>query len=246
MHFSPRQLVTAGIVCLIWIISISCHEFAHAITAYWGGDTSVKDKGYLTLNPFRYTSLEMTIILPAVFLLIGGFALPGAAVYIKTSALRNRFWNSAVSAAGPLATFLVTAVLAACFAQAKHIADDNLQIELIAASAMLVYFHCASVILNLLPVPGLDGYGIIEPWLPTALRQSLARLGNAGFGLILLLLWLPGPNRVLWDAAAAMSTKLGVPAQVGELGFVLLRSSIQVWAILIIVILYVFRRKQSA
>jgi Zn-dependent protease len=244
MHLSTNQIVTAGIVCLVWIASISCHEFAHAIIAYWGGDTSVKEKGYLTFNPFRYTSLEMTVLLPAVFLLIGGFALPGAAVYIKSSALRNRFWQSACSAAGPFATFLVTLVLALCFKQVPNITPQIVQFEFFCVSSMLVYFHCASLILNVLPVPGLDGYGIIEPWLPSTLRASLARLGNAGFGLVLLLLWLPGPNHMLWATAGALSSTLGVPSEAGEIGFEALRSSIQMWAIFMIVVLYVFRRKR--
>src|SRR5271163_4499223 len=97
-----RWLIGAAI-CLVWILSVSCHEFAHAIVAYWGGDTSVKSKGYLTLNPFSYTDIGMTIVWPAVLLVMGGIGLPGAAVFIDSSKLRNRAWDSAVSAAGPLA-----------------------------------------------------------------------------------------------------------------------------------------------
>ena len=47
--------------------------------------------------------------------MIGGVALPGAAVYINTSLLRSRLWQSAVSAAGPLATALVAVLLAQPF-----------------------------------------------------------------------------------------------------------------------------------
>ncbi len=78
-------------VCVGWIISVCLHEFGHAIVAYWGGDTSVKDKGYLTLNPLKYTNINLSLLLPLLFLLIGGIALPGAAVYIDTRRLRNRW-----------------------------------------------------------------------------------------------------------------------------------------------------------
>ncbi len=92
--------LVAVFVCLGWVLSLCLHEFGHAITAYWGGDTSVKDKGYLTLNPFKYTDPGLSLFMPLLFLLLGGFALPGGAVYIDNSKLRNRWWNSAVSAAG--------------------------------------------------------------------------------------------------------------------------------------------------
>lgn len=77
------MLPVAIFVCLGWIISVCLHEFGHAIVAYWGGDTSVKDKGYLTLNPLKYTDINLSLTLPLIFLLMGGIPLPGAAVYIN-------------------------------------------------------------------------------------------------------------------------------------------------------------------
>jgi Zn-dependent protease len=239
------KFVIGGIVCLIWIFSIACHEFAHAIVAYWGGDKSVKTRGYLTLNPFAYTSTGMTVVLPAVFLLLGGFALPGAAVYIKSGALRNRFWRSAVSAAGPLATLAITVLLAIGFSIVKSGANDEQTMQVVGALAMLVYFHCASVVLNILPMPGLDGFGVIEPWLPKSVQATFAKYGNAGFAVILMLLWMPIPNRMLWSTAGLISDCLGVPAQVGELGFHIFRMPVSAWALVLIGLLYVFRKKDE-
>src|SRR2546423_12465836 len=62
--------------------------------------------GYLTFDPLRYTNILMSIVLPIVALLLGGFGLPGGAVYIDTAALRSKWWVSAVSAAGPIPTLL--------------------------------------------------------------------------------------------------------------------------------------------
>ncbi|HBB30301.1 MAG TPA: peptidase M50, partial [Cyanobacteria bacterium UBA9273] len=102
-------------VFLGWIASLCLHEFGHAVVAYWGGDTSVKEKGYLTLNPLKYTDPGLSLLFPTIFLLMGGIALPGGAVYIDRSRLRSRWWDSAVSAAGPLANAAVTLVLATPF-----------------------------------------------------------------------------------------------------------------------------------
>ncbi|BBD63966.1 peptidase, M50 family protein [Nostoc commune NIES-4072] len=68
--------LVAVFICLGWILSLCLHEFGHALIAYWGGDTSVKDKGYLTLNPLKYTEPSLSLVLPLFFLLIGSIALP--------------------------------------------------------------------------------------------------------------------------------------------------------------------------
>jgi len=64
-----------------WIFSLCLHEFSHALVAYYGGDTTVKDKGYLTFNPLKYTHPFLSLILPLIILLMGGIGLPGGAVY---------------------------------------------------------------------------------------------------------------------------------------------------------------------
>ena len=109
------MLSVAAFVCIGWIISVCLHEFGHAIVAYWGGDTSVKDKGYLTLNPLKYTDINLSLTLPLIFVLMGGIPLPGAAIYINHHRLRNRWWQSAVSAAGLISSTIFTLLLAALF-----------------------------------------------------------------------------------------------------------------------------------
>jgi Zn-dependent protease len=246
-----RWLIGAA-VCLVWMLSLSCHEFAHAIVAYCGGDQSVKTKGYLTLNPFSYTDIRMTVLLPAVFLLMGGIGLPGAAVYVNSAMLRNRAWDSAVSAAGPLATALFTILLSVVYSLLVRQMPNSLSEAIrydpqffgaLAAVALLVYFHSACVILNFLPVPGLDGFGIIEPWLPSSLRNRLARVGNLGIAMVFAVLWLPLPNKILWSSAAFICDLLGVPSALGNLGYELYRYPISAGAILLIVSMYIFKRK---
>src|SRR6185295_988135 len=95
-----------------WIISVSLHEFGHALVAYWGGDKSVIYQGYLTLNPLKYTHPFLSIFMPVLFLIMGGIGLPGGAVYIDVRALRNEIMRSLTSAAGPLASILCAALLA--------------------------------------------------------------------------------------------------------------------------------------
>ena len=94
-----------------WVITLCLHEFAHAAVAYAGGDTSVRARGYLTLNPLRYTDLAYSVIIPILLLAVGGIPLPGGAVLVEPGRLRRRWYASLVSAAGP-ATNMVAGVRA--------------------------------------------------------------------------------------------------------------------------------------
>ena len=202
-------------VCIGWLVSVCFHEFGHAVVAYWGGDTSVKEKGYLTLNPLKYTDLNLSLILPLLFLLMGGIALPGAAVYIDHRRLRNRWWESAVSAAGPFASILVTLLLVIPFwlglATSEH--------WVWSALAFLIVLEISVVILNLLPVPPLDGYGIIEPWLPPQTKIQLRNVSKYGIIILFGLLWYVKPlSQLLWNATFSICTTLGVPIELAFKG----------------------------
>ena len=79
------------------MISLCLHEFGHAIVAYHCGDRTVRDKGYLTLDPLRYTDLQYSILFPLLIMALGGIGLPGGAVYINTHYLRRRdLWSAGV------------------------------------------------------------------------------------------------------------------------------------------------------
>src|SRR5512134_3578991 len=104
--------MTFGIVLFGWIFSLCLHEFSHALVAYFGGDHTVREKGYLTFNPLIYTDPLLSIFLPLLFLFMGGIGLPGGAVYIERWRIRNRYWLSAMSLAGPMSNLLVALVLA--------------------------------------------------------------------------------------------------------------------------------------
>src|SRR5438552_12542961 len=116
----------------------------------------------------------MSLILPIVFLLLGGIALPGGAVYINHSALRTRAWSSAVSIAGPVGNLLCGLLIAGVFSIAGPAGwITNATGYFFAALAVLGFFMFLAVVLNLLPVPGRDGFGVIPPW-----RSEERRVGE--------------------------------------------------------------------
>lgn len=159
---------TTGVVLIVlggWASSLCLHEFGHAAAAYRGGDRSVGAKGYLNLDPRRYTDPALSIVLPLLFVAIGGIPLPGGAVWINHGALRSRRTESFVSFAGPLMNLVIGAVLALVVGLAP------MNPYLAAGLSYLAFLQIIAFVLNILPIPGLDGYGVIEPWLSGEARR---------------------------------------------------------------------------
>ena len=196
-----------------WIVSLCLHEFGHAVIAYRGGDRSIAATGYLTLDPLRYTDPFLSLLLPLIYIVLGGFGLPGGAVWINHAAIRSAWWDSAVSAAGPLANMLFLAALTGMYWLMPH-GDDTSDIE--AGVALLAYFQGTAIVLNLLPIPGLDGFGIIRPLLP----GHIAATGNAmaaglGFALIFLVLNVPVIDHFIFRTGLRLATLGGIdPADI--------------------------------
>jgi Zn-dependent protease len=195
------------LVLVGWLVSLCLHEFGHAIVAYHRGDRSVRAKGYLTLDPLRYTDIQYSLVWPLVFLALGGIGLPGGAVYVNTWVLLRRD-QTLVSAGGPVATLAVLILLLAIMGAAA----DMLRAipPLYAALAFLALLQLTALVFNLLPVPGLDGWGIIAPWLPPAIRQFGRRIAPVAPILLVLLLFFPPANRAFWDAVYGFSHAIGL------------------------------------
>jgi Zn-dependent protease len=197
---SDRAGVFIFVLCG-WLISLCLHEFMHAAAAYWGGDHTVAQKGYLRLDPRVYGHPVLTFVLPIFFLLIGGLPLPGGAVSVESHRLRGKWKDSLVSASGPAVNVMFSVVLIAvlktwgpyvAWFPGVPVAPGG---AFWAALTFLAYIQVASAILNLLPIPGLDGYGIIEPFLSYEWRRIGAQIAPYGILLVFVLLYALGPDR---------------------------------------------------
>ncbi|MEU2222322.1 site-2 protease family protein [Streptomyces sp. NPDC018347] len=206
-------------VTAAWIVSLCLHEYAHARTALHGGDITVGAKGYLTLNPLKYTHALLSIVLPVLFVIMGGIGLPGGAVFIERSRIRGRWRHSLISAAGPLTNVLFAAV---CTAPFWLHALDGVPADFRYALAFLALLQVTAAILNFLPVPGLDGYGVIEPWLSYQVKRQVEPFAPFGLLFVFALLWLPSVNSAFFDVVDAVMRALNVDAfsrYCGEAGY---------------------------
>ena len=196
-------VLVAGIVLVVlggWAVSLCLHEFAHAFVAYRGGDASVRARGYLTLDIRRYTNVALTFVLPVLFLLLGGIPLPGGAVLVNHGAIRSRAARSLVSFAGPAVNLVLGLALV------LTVAAVPMAVGLAAALSCLALIQVLAFVLNILPVPGLDGFGVLEPFLSPQARLLAAKVAPwAPLVLLVVLLGLPGRPRCCSASATCCS-----------------------------------------
>jgi len=208
------KATTFIIVIIGWIFSLCLHEFSHAMVAYYGGDTSVKDKGYLTFNPLKYTHPIYSIVLPVIFLLLGGIGLPGGAVYIETWRLRSKRWEIAVALAGPAANLVVAFFLSIVLLFAPASTSGVWP-----GLAFLALMQVSAVVLNLIPVPPFDGYRAFSPLLSTDQRARIDQYGAIITLVVFAALWyIPFVNNLFWNVVFWVSTEFRIPAMLALQG----------------------------
>ncbi len=208
----PAGLVIFAFVMVGWILAVMVHEFSHAAVAWLGGDHTVSEKGYLAFDPRRYGDLGVSLVIPLLALAMGGVGFPGGAVYIRHDLIRSRLWRSASSLAGPMATLVLLLSLSIGLAlwQTAWFGGPG-AIALYEGLTVLAFLQAMALILNLLPIPGLDGFGAIRPFLPDALTPHIRKAeGLVMVGLLLLIFFVPGASATLFRAAAALGAMLGL------------------------------------
>ena len=214
---NPDDLISFGIVLGGWIFSLTLHEFSHALVAYWGGDYTVKEKGYLTFNPFKYTHPVLSIGLPILFLALGGLGLPGGAVYIEIHRLRSKYWRTAVALAGPASNAMLAVVLSLPFLLGIIEAPQDFG-RWEAGLAALILLQVISVFLNLLPIPPLDGFNAISPYLAPEIVRSAYSLGFLSLFLVYYAFRIPAFNQAFYESVYQMLDYLHVPPYYASLG----------------------------
>ncbi|MCG2785161.1 MAG: site-2 protease family protein [Anaerolineae bacterium] len=208
-------MLTLLVVLLGWLLSLALHEFSHAFVAYRGGDYTVKDKGYLDFDLFKYTHPIYSFLLPMLFLVMGGIGLPGGAVYIETWRLRSRWCETAVSLAGPTSN-LVIAIGLSLILQIEAVANSLVGPGL----AFLALLQVTAALFNMLPIPPFDGFGALRPHLNEPLRMQIDNFGRYSIWIVILLFWyVPIVSNTFWSVVFIIADLLGIPLGLSGLGY---------------------------
>lgn len=156
------------ILAIVWyisfVISLSVHEYAHALVGYLQGDETARRSGRLTLNPMAHADLTGTVILPLIAIFSGlpviGWAKP---VPFNPYNLRDQRWGPVkVALAGPAANVLMAAIGLVGIRLAIGPAGLLMNNLLVIFLANLVATNIWLGIFNLIPVPPLDGYRLLS------------------------------------------------------------------------------------
>ena len=137
---------------------------------------------------------------------MGGIGLPGGAVYIETWRIRNRFWLSAMSLAGPAAN----GVFALFLAMLLRVLPESTA-NIWPGISFLLVLQVWAILFNLIPIPGLDGYGVIEPFLGPVIREQMNRIRGYSFLILILVFWyVPAVARFFSVVVSLIAVALGV------------------------------------
>ncbi len=185
-------LLTLTIWALPLLLAITLHEAAHAYAAKLLGDPTAHALGRMSLNPLRHVDPFGTVVLPLLLLLlqagiIFGYAKP---VPVNAGRLHDPRWGMAlVALAGPASNLLQAAIAAVSIVFILNLGlphDHFLQYPL----RVMVYINCLLAILNMLPIPPLDGGRVLIALLPPQAGAKLEQFSRKGVLLLLALFFV--------------------------------------------------------
>ena len=196
-----ETLLTLLIIAVPVILAITVHEAAHGYVARHYGDLTAWQLGRITLNPLRHIDPIGTVLVPALlYWSTGGAFLFGWAKPVPVNfgrlhnPKRDMLW---VAAAGPFVNLLMALGWALILKLALAAADTGLG-ELLAAMAKGgITVNAVLMLLNLLPIPPLDGGRIAVSLLPHRLAWKFAQLERFGFIILLVLLFTHVLDKIL-------------------------------------------------
>jgi len=183
------------------LFAITLHEAAHGYVARHFGDMTAFAAGRISLNPLRHIDLVGTIIVPLVSLLLAdilfGWAKP---VPVNFANLRNpkkdMLW---VAAAGPFSNLLMALGWALALKVGAGLAPGSSgAVWLVLSAACGIFVNVILMVLNLLPLPPLDGGRIAVSLLPHRLAWKFAQIERYGFMILIVLLFTGALGIILW------------------------------------------------
>jgi Zn-dependent protease len=210
-YFALDVVQKITISALPVIFAITVHEAAHGYVARHFGDMTAAAAGRISLNPIRHIDPFGTILLPALTMLIGGMLFGWAKpVPVDFGRLRHpkrdMLW---VAAAGP-GSNLVMMLLWTLIIKISIALPPNISLPLALMGAAGIWINAILMLLNLLPLPPLDGGRIAVSLLPHSYAWQFAKLERYGFIILIVLLFTGILGRILMPFMNAVIAALSL------------------------------------
>ena len=204
---STLQLLSVWALPLLFAITL--HEVAHGWTARHFGDMTAAQLGRLSLNPIKHIDPIGTILVPAILLFLGGFVFGWAKpVPVNMFHLHNPKRDMAiVAAAGPVANLVMALVwaLIAKLGMSMYGELDWVALPLLYMGQAGIAINLILMLLNLLPLPPLDGGRVVAGMLPDNVAYQFGRIEPLGLFILLGLLALGVLGKILGPPYTALS-----------------------------------------
>lgn len=182
-----NDLLTVALLAVPLILAVTLHEAAHGYVARYFGDHTAADQGRITLNPLRHIDLVGTILLPGLLLLSHAPFLFGYAKPVPVDPrqmrrpLHDMMW---VAAAGPAMNLLLATLSVLALAATGSIGAAGFLKPVLGFSFEI---NLVLAVLNLLPIPPLDGSKVLAGLLPLGLARPYVGLNRYGMLIVLIL-----------------------------------------------------------
>jgi Zn-dependent protease len=182
------------------LLAITIHEFSHGLVATWFGDSTPRRAGRLTLNPIKHLDPIGTILILIRAPIGWGKPMP-----INPGEMRNSNLGWALSSlAGPVSNILMAGVVLAFL---RYVLTSSADPTVARIVVQLVQINVFLAVFNLLPIPPLDGFGVVFGLAPRPLKVALLPVFRYGPLILLVVLFLPQTQQYL-------SLYLGAGAQI--------------------------------
>ncbi len=194
-----ESLFLISIMALPFLLAVTLHEAGHAFAAHYLGDTSQRNSGRLSLNPLVHLDPFGTVILPLIAIFTGfpfliGYAKP---VMVQPQHFKKmRRDMILVALAGPLGNLAVAIFCAYILRFGQNYGLDS-NSWLMQTMIYGVFMNCLFMVFNLLPIPPLDGGGIVEQILPYDMAIKYRSISRYGIFILMAIVVFARPV-ILW------------------------------------------------
>lgn len=186
----PYPIEEWPFVLIVIAIAFTLHESAHAYTAYKFGDPTAYREGRVTLNPMAHMDAFGTI-----FIFLAGFGWARPVPVNRNHFKYPRLMGIVTTAAGPLSNLLIAFVGLVLLVMIRFLGIDGasagVQSAVFTFFEILIQLNIVLFVFNLIPLPPLDGYRIIEDLVPNRIRAKMSQVEHWAIFAFLLMIFIP-------------------------------------------------------